>query len=334
MRWLATTIVFFASVANAEYIPQSDIKVGNWNGACYTSDETGSFSHCVVSAEYVSGDTLLLSVNGNATVTVGVVSPGLGLKEGQEIPVALYVDRRRPFYGRAIALDTDFATLVLPDFDEAMTALQKGRMLVIESAVGRGQYDLTGTYRALNATLEQALRFLEYQANPTIAENSGGNVDKTLLFQVATGMIADLGITDFAYMTPEETSALFKADAVAWTSESFGLLGGVVAVSADGISDLKDTDAQDFAFLSAGCEGEIATTARKVNLSEFNSRELRSLCVTGSVTTESLLNKTLAGKTVLYTLLVFDQTSMVSETEQRRELSEKAALRAASFIAE
>ncbi len=340
MRLLLAPLMMLATAAYAEYIPGSDIQIGNWKGAAYTYDDTGAFSHCAVSASYVSGDTLLLSVNENATVTVGVVSPGLKLQPGQQIPVALYIDRRAPFYGSAVAVDTDFATLVLPDFANALTALQKGRTLVIESTAGSGTYDLTGTFRALNQTLDCAVRHLNYRAKPNASAppvdqaSSSSPVDKTLLFQVATGMIADMGISDFVYLSEADTKALFNSDAVAWNSPSMGILGGVVAVSANGLEQLRQTDAEDLAFLSEACEGEVATTARNVSMTDYQSRELRSICVEGDSSTESLLNKTLVGETVLYTLLVFDSTSQFSEPSVRQDMSEQAAFRAASFVKE
>lgn len=335
---LTASLTIFAGPVAAEYIPGSDIKVGNWNGAGYTYDTTGSFSHCVVSAPYLSGDSLYLSVNGDATVTVGVVSPNLKMQPGQEFPVSLYIDRRAPFYGQAVAQSSDFATLVLPDFDSALVALQKGRLLVLDSPLGRGEYDLTGTYRALNETLNCAVRNLNYasSSSPSTQPNEqpvpSAPKDKTLLFQVATGMIADMGMTDFVYLSEAETTALFSSDAVAWNSPSMGILGGVFSVSADGLGQLKETDAQDFAFLSSQCDGEIATTARPVSMVDFQSRELRSMCVNKNNSTESLLNKTLVGDAVLYTLLVFDQKSAVSEPNKRQEMSEQAAIRAVSFV--
>ncbi len=340
MRLLLATLMMLATSAEAEYIPGSDIQVGNWNGAAYTNDASGTFSHCAVSASYLSGDTLLLSVNANATVTIGVVSAAVNLTAGQEIPVALFIDRRAPFYGTAVAQDSNFATLVLPDFENALTALQKGRTLVIESAAGSGTYDLTGTFRALNATLDCALHNLNYAASPTVTSPPVGqtasipSVDKTVLFQVATGMIADMGISDFVYLSEADTTAIFGSDAVAWKSQTVGILGGVVTVSADGLEQLKQTDGQDFDFLSKSCEGDVATTARNVSMTDYQSRELRMVCVEGQSTTESLLNKTLIGNTVLYTLLVFDGTSQVSEPIERQQMSEQAALRAASFVTE
>ena len=106
----------FPFVANAELISGSAIRYGNWSGAAYSYDTTGTFSHCAISAVYNSGETLILTVNEDATVSVGVISPNLNMTVGQTFPVALYIDNRSPLFGTAEALDANFAALRLDDF--------------------------------------------------------------------------------------------------------------------------------------------------------------------------------------------------------------------------
>lgn len=324
----------FVLPAWAEVIPGSDYGYGNWNGAAYTASDSGAFSHCVVSAGYVSGDTLYLSVNSNASVTIGVESPTLRLAEGQEIPVTVRIDRRQPFYGKAVAVNETFATLVLPDIKAALPALQRGRTLVVESALGTGYYDLTGTHRALEATLNCAVNYLDYAAAPVPGANASSAIDRTVLFQVATGMIADMGVKDFRYLTEQETVADFGPSSVVWVSESEGLVGGVIAKPAAGLTDLRETDPQDIAFMGEGCDGDVATTSRTFEIESFQARELRAICVTSEGTTEGLLTKTLLGESVIYTVLYFDKANGSVAPAQRQEMSEKAALQAAKYVVE
>ena len=75
----------------ADEIPGTLISHGNWSGAGYTFDD-GTFSHCVVSAQYNHGNTLFFSVNIDASVRVGVSTPAETFSPLQEFPVALYVD--------------------------------------------------------------------------------------------------------------------------------------------------------------------------------------------------------------------------------------------------
>jgi hypothetical protein len=336
MRFVASVVAAFAlpSFAMAELIPGSDIQSGNWSGGAYTNDASGLFSHCVVAASYVNGDSLYLSVNGDATVSVGVVSPGLTAPEGQTFPVSLHIDNRRPLYGTAEVLGANFAALRLENFDEALTALQKGRRLVIESTVGRGTYDLTGTHRALNAAFQCAVRHLDYAVAPAqpTSPPTAATQDKTLLFQVATQMITQVGASDFVYLTQSETEQFFSADAVYWRSEAIGVLGGVQIVPLPEGGDFRTSDAGDIAFVGGGCEGELATSTRDVSTKDFTSREIRSLCIADGSETEALLTKTLVEGSVLYTVLVFTGRNQQTGSDTRRSMSEDVAIRAASFV--
>ena len=54
------TLMAVQSVVAKEGAP---IELGDWAGNVYTDDETGKFSHCLVSGDYKSGISLLISVN-------------------------------------------------------------------------------------------------------------------------------------------------------------------------------------------------------------------------------------------------------------------------------
>jgi hypothetical protein len=105
------TVFLPATDAFAEMIPRSEFAYQNWQGAAYTFEGTSDFSHCVISASYVSGDILYLSVNAGGTVGVGVQSSNLRLSVGETFPVTLMIDGRAPIYATATAATTDFATL-------------------------------------------------------------------------------------------------------------------------------------------------------------------------------------------------------------------------------
>lgn len=322
-----------AVAAHAEFIQGSDIQYGNWSGGAYSYDDTGDFSHCAVSAEYLSGDTLIFTVNSDVSVSVAVVSPGLNLTEGQTFPVTLYVDRRRPFNATATALDHNFAALKIPEFDLAMAAFQRGRTLYVESPAGSATYDLTGTFRALDAARNCAGRYYRYAG--TISENpvpSTPTTDRTVLFQIATEMISETGVSDFRYLDANETQEIFKGDAVFWSSEAQGIFGGVLSVPYGAATSLKQSDAADIAFVTGDCVGELATTTRSVPLPDLEAREIRALCVTNESQVESMLTKVLVGDLVLYTLLTFNGDSVAQTPESRKSLSEDVAIRAVNYI--
>ena len=106
---LFALLAITATSASAQDIPGTAISYGSWSGGAYVLED-GSFSHCSVAAEYVHGNTLAFSVNVDATVSVGVVAPTDTFIENENFPVALFVDRRSPFYGDVSAVDATVRT--------------------------------------------------------------------------------------------------------------------------------------------------------------------------------------------------------------------------------
>lgn len=325
------------TAAMADEIPGTQIAYGNWSGAAYTFDD-GAFSHCVVSAIYNHGNTLLFSVNGDATVNVGVVSPTEIFTPEQEFPVALYVDRRAPFYGNAVALDTTFAVLNIADLDRALDSFRRGQTLVVQSQFGEVPFDLTGTSRALAMAFECAVQNLNYRASaPAVTTNQ---VDPAVLMQVATGNITALGVTDFSFLSAAEMSEMFpNADPtiqkVFWHSPALGLLSGVMVVRRDGATDLKVGDANDLALLAGMCGGDFVTGVRQLPAVQVDMREIRAACTAGENSSEHYLTKFFVGESIVYSWLWFEGGQSPAEgAPERKKMSESAALQTASYLAD
>ena len=329
--------LFAATPALAEFITGSDINSGNWAGGAYTDDTSGLFSHCAISADYVSGDELFMSVNGDATVTVGVLSPAFNLREGESFPVTLQIDRRTPFDGTAYANGSNFATLVLPDLESALTALRRGRTLVLYSTWGSSSYDLTGTNRALNETLQCAIDYINFvgrAAAPVETPSApalSSAITQDQLDLIAREMVTAFEIRDAAFYTREELQGYIAHQAAVFSSASSGILFGAMAAAAGPINSLKDTDAEDFVFLTSSCEGESATATRSLNVPGFESREVRASCQSQAGRSDSVLSKTRVGGDILYTFFVFDG-SIAYSPEDQQGLSEQSAIFATSLV--
>lgn len=167
-----------------------------------------------------------------------------------------------------------------------------------------------------------------------MAEAPASTIDDRVLFQVATGMIADLQLRDFRYLSAAETAEAIAGPAVLWESEQTGLFGGVLTVSSEGLNSLRDSDGADIGFLIGFCEepgAELAVTSRDLALPDLPAREIRSLCVGPNGSAEALLTKMLLGPEVLYTPLVFPPGGAGAASDNR-SLSEDVAIRAASFV--
>lgn len=337
MTKLTTSLLLGLALAMpsaAEEIPGSTFKSGNWNIAAYTFDDTGAFSHCVMAAAYKSGDTLFFTVNRQATVSVAILSPAIReLSVGQNFPVALYVDRRSPFYGTATVLAESFAGLEIIEFERAMAAFRKGYTLVVEGAGKRGTYDLTGTFRALELTRQCASHYYNYASAPNSPKPQG---DKTQMFQVASMIINELGIKRFRYLSAEELAERGWEKSVAWEAVDDGLVGLTLIFPRGDLQDLRTTDADDTVFLARDCKGDYATSARSITLEgdSGDARELRLLCKAEDGQTEMFMTKFLAGESIVYNILAFKGEQAALAPTQRKDKSQAATLRAASFLQE
>ncbi len=323
--------VLTCGVVSAEEIAGSQFGYGNWSGAAYTYDQTGEFSHCAVSAGFVSGDTLLFSVNKQGTVSVGVANNALNFPVGDSFPVSIYVDRRQPIYGTATAMDRHFAALEIPEFDRALETFKRGYTMTIEAAGRRGVYDLTGTFRALEQAKACAYNYYRHAGAPS--PDSGSDVDKTVLFQVAGEVISELGVKGARYLTENELEAQgWGTGMVYWQAEAYGMSGAVLVVENNTVDSLRETDSVDSQFIADRCNGDFASSARQVSNSETEIRELRLVCSKGESINETYLTKTGFGDKVLYVMLEFDSSETPERSGERSTQTEAATLRAASFV--
>ena len=155
--------------------------------------------------------------------------------------------------------------------------------------------------------------------------------DRTVLFQIATEMIAATGARQFRYLDASESREIGGQDSVFWVSDQAGILGGVAIMPFQGAS-LRETDSGDIGFVSADCAGDVATSARTVALDGLEAREIRGLCVGTSGSVETLLTKVRVGDAVVYTLLAFGDGTAAATSRDRQDISKDVALRAASYI--
>lgn len=343
MRWrLACPLVFLLSAplaaapAAAEEIPGSRIAFGNWSGGAWRGDD-GAFSHCAVSARYVSGFELLFSVNSDASVTVGLAAPDFGAIPGETFPATLTIDRRANFSGTAEAVSDDLVVFRIADMDAALAALRKGRVLTVRSGDFRQEFNLSGTFRALDDVLDCAVAYYnaDQRAAAPRAAAGGAPADKTLLFQLATSMISDAAVTDFRYLTPAELDDLAMPDAVIWLSEADRLMGGVMLSDARSGVDLRQASAAAAQNLSASCDGDAATSSMDASVDGLPAREVRVVCKAADGLTETIFSQVVVEDMLLETFFTFaGEAASPDGKSARQAMPAEAALKAASLVRE
>lgn len=339
LTFFLSCFALFVQPANSAEIPGSSFGYGNWSGAGYTFEGSSEFSHCAISASYLSGDYLFFSVNSSGEVGVGIQSPSLNVTVGKTFPVTLYVDRRPPFYATAEAIDTDFALLFIQDLEGALTAFKKGRTLTAEGVGLRGQYDLTGTFRALDRVMDCAIRYYSIDDGEVVSSNGSGidaaAFDLSLLYEIATRTINSIGVREFSYLSSAELISLgLGGSAVKWVSDADGVSGTILAVDFVPGADIKSTDANDIQYVSSSCADEFASSARNISDEHIVAREIRVLCVSDKQTTEHYINKFLAGDFVIYTWFEFEESFGSNSRYDNRTISSEATLKAAKFVVE
>jgi hypothetical protein len=236
------SIPLLPSDASAELIPGSSFQRGNWDGGAYTYDD-GTFSHCAIFADYQSGDTLFLTVSGDASIGIGIDSSRLGMQPGNEYAVSVRIDQR--YFSQAIAeaRDEQFFVFFLTDFSQALDAIRFGSGMFVQGNGFFGEYALTGTAVALETARQCAVAYLDYRApgispqSPSQPEAVSSGFDRTYLFQAATEMITALELRDPRYFTEAEMrEAGVSTEDVYWFSEEANLMGGVYIAPSQGQS--------------------------------------------------------------------------------------------------
>ncbi|QIE42630.1 hypothetical protein G5B39_12265 [Rhodobacteraceae bacterium SC52] len=323
-----------ATQAQSEVILGSSFASGNWQGEAYTNDVSGKFSHCAISAPYESGDTLIFGVTRAATVTVGVVAPGLRMTEGDTFPVILQVDGRSTFQAVGAAASSDVAYLEIEDFRRALNAFKRGYTLDIFALGAEGNFSLAGTFRALDAATRCATRYFDYSSPRRPEAPQTSQIDPALTYQIATSMITELGLSDARYLTKAELNEIDLAGSAYWVSETTGVEGGAMLfdLSSDAPS-IRETDITVSEYLSRGCLGDVATMAKSVE-GEFPARQVRVLCVDDDSTRESYATTTDVGSIRLISVLRFDAPQAAGEDTSRGQVSADLALKNASYVLE
>ena len=172
---------FLASSAFAGFIDGSRISYGNWTGGAYFSEETGLFSHCAVSARYLTGNTLFFSLTREYSLNVGVQIQEPLFKDYREFQTTVKIDKFDAVFSNATVIDDYFAMVTMPNLDIALDQIKRGRTLSINSKFGQVPFDLTGTFRVLDKTYSCARNYYNYQANSkTRSASSSSNFDQSI----------------------------------------------------------------------------------------------------------------------------------------------------------
>ena len=108
---VVNTLVASASLAAG---PFGTVRVGEWTGGIYTSDQTGAFSHCAVSASYANGVSLLIGQEANSAWLIGFANSSFQFPKGDTLPIDILLDGQHQARLVGTAVSKDFVKATLP----------------------------------------------------------------------------------------------------------------------------------------------------------------------------------------------------------------------------
>jgi hypothetical protein len=283
MLFLIPLLSLLASVAHAETIPGSYFKSGPWVGEAYTNDETGRWSHCVVSASYPNGYDLFFSLTQNYSLGLFVTSRNEPTFRGlSKFEVVSKVDNYEAMFGRATPFDDYTAGVWYEDLDLAIDEFKKGSRLTISSQIGVLKFNLKGTYKALEAAYDCASKYQNFTSSPKKTASSRAwepnAAEKSAMYQLAAQIINHLEIVDFSFASPEEARV---KGAVEFTSAD-GAVWGIIAVGRETPlkGDLTTLMAEDMANISSQfCNnGDIAAVNSTKIIEGVETKTFKGMC--------------------------------------------------------
>ena len=131
--------------------PYGSIKIGNWGGGAFTSDQDGAFTGCIASAPYKSGISLVVMVTPKVTWNLGFTRDNWALKSGTSFPIVLTFDGRAPFNVTGAVIGEHAVSVNMPDNSDLIKQFRASRTM---SAFAQGnlfQFSLDQTGLVLPA---------------------------------------------------------------------------------------------------------------------------------------------------------------------------------------
>jgi hypothetical protein len=129
-------------------------KVSSWSAGAYRSATTKRFSHCVASAPYDNGATLLFSVDRNYNWSVAFRLPDASLIPDQTVKLELSIDDAAPTLVVGSALTEDLINVRLSPTTDIFNRFRLGSTLKFIARDVRYKFSLTDTARLLPALVD------------------------------------------------------------------------------------------------------------------------------------------------------------------------------------
>jgi len=259
-------VCFSAYPASAKVL--EPFNVAGWDGGAYSSDNSGLFTHCAMSASYNSGILLLFSVTKEYEWSMGLGNPSWQFTIGNKYPVTYSIDGGQWFSATAEAVTTSAVRIDLPARSDVFDRFRYGSVLHVQAAARSFTFNLTGTNQALTALVACSNRWVAATnrpqtndpfAAPSAAPTVGAVQDNSAeAVTLASNILSASGIAGFSVQTGDDAARLLRGYDAVWTAPN---LLGAIRVFPD--SDPRDIDGITAALTSKeaqDCKGKFASS--------------------------------------------------------------------------
>jgi hypothetical protein len=151
-------------------LASNKFKIGNWRGSDYYSKKNGRFTHCAMSVKYKNGTKLIIGLERNKAMSIGITHPDWNMPKNGRVNVDFSVDNRKILTATAKVISPTHFAAFFPTNRELFKSMQNGRTLAVTSPGVNLKYDLTDADRALTALLRCTVNSVEAENGVT-----GGN---------------------------------------------------------------------------------------------------------------------------------------------------------------
>jgi hypothetical protein len=334
--------LFVPSVAQAELISGSGFKSGAWSGKAYSNDETGKWSHCVVTASYSHNNfDLMFTLTDQYTLGVVLTHRSEPVFKGyEELQIVSHVDRFEPMYATADVFDNYTARVWFDDLDKAIFQMKKGNLLTLSSKIGTETFGLAGTFKALSSAYTCASNYENYVVN--VLPKPQTNVasvwtpspqETASMYQIATQIISDMQFQDFKFLTGDE-DVLSGGKGVMWEANGKQILAGVFIGRERGDLDLQQIMSEDLATLTKWCDdGDLALVNSKYSVQGIDTSQLKGVCNSSEDPFTVFMTKQNVANT-LVELLMFDYGGNHVVGSHDPDIGKNSAIISAKFLRE
>ena len=237
-----------------------------WSGAAVYSETDGSFSHCMMAAQFDRQMSMVVAMDRAGGVSLGIRNPRWSLALLEQQPMAFVLGGAQAHEEMATAVDSTLLLVRFPDGETILDEMARAPTVSVAQESQQFQFVIVNGEAATEAlrtcmlaSVEGAGVVAESAAPAAGSAPSDDDRERTILVDplaldqtVARNFLEAAGLTDFTLMTPDETADFLSDSRAAWTD---GVIYGALFTIAPRERRLDRAADELMDVLAEGCEG-------------------------------------------------------------------------------